>query len=467
MRTCSRSPRPACGAGGQGGGVRYAGGAGVALALALLLSSPHSAHAAAALATIASQAAKAVGTAPALVVTAPLTSDVQAPRGEELSERVAQLIAGAANAAGGATKAHPQSATLGQARVLAGKGGTRLVFVQPAIANGVLRVTLDAYPAASNGWDRVRNPEPPPSAHAFAEAPIDAEVRAFLVSIPLEHASVHRAKHDEGDVLAAACGDLDGDGGMELVLVSRTRVAAGHVNAGHFTPSRTAPWSALAPRAPVPMREPLAGVSFRFDGDRTLLLAGITDRGGVELDRSLTLVGSLHGFPVSSDACGTPSFVDGAFKGDPFVCADPGVSAVIPVAPGLAPLFDAFAAGDVIGRDGVAKSAAMARAPGGKLVARLESLSPGADPATTTLDGVGAQVALGDLDQDGAPEIITSVAEGEDAIDVVSWDGATPPRPRLHLPAPGGVRALCVCPPEQGGTPALVAVVANEVWIVR
>ena len=217
MRTCSRSPRPACGAGGQGGGVRYAGGAGVALALALLLSSPHSAHAAAALATIASQAAKAVGTAPALVVTAPLTSDVQAPRGEELAERVAQLVAGAATPRAALRRRTRRARRSAQARVRGGEGGTRLVFVQPAIANGVLRVTLDVYPAASNGWDRVRNPEPPPSAHAFAEAPIDAEVRAFLASIPLEHASVHRAKHDEGDVLAAACGDLDGDGGMELV----------------------------------------------------------------------------------------------------------------------------------------------------------------------------------------------------------------------------------------------------------
>ncbi len=271
-------------------------------ALLLVLALQRDARGAAALASIAGQAAKAIASgtvggtsSPAtLVVAAPLASDVQAPRGDELAARVAQLVAGAM---GGATHASAQPASLAQARVLAGKGGARLVFAQPAIAKGVLRVTFDAYPAASNGWDRIRNPEPPPSAHAFAEAPIDAEVRAFLASIPLEHASVHRAKHDEGDVLAAACGDLDGDGGMELVLVSRTRVASGHVNGGRFVPVKTAAWRALASRAPVPLREPLGGASIvrqaedeerRGRGDGTRLLVGTTDRGGVALDASLS-----------------------------------------------------------------------------------------------------------------------------------------------------------------------------------
>jgi hypothetical protein len=432
-----------------------------ALVVAALATGSPARAAGGALESIASQGAK-LGTAPALVVSAPLVADVAAPRGEELASRVAQLVAGAM---GGATRAQAGTATLPQARALAGraaKDGMRLVFLQPEIAKGFLRVTLDGYPSVSNGWDRVRNAEPPPSAHAFAEAPIDAEVRVFLASIPLEHASVHRAWHDEGDVLAAACGDLDGDGGMEVVLVSRARVAAGHVNAGRFVPSRTAPWSALAPRAAVPMREPIGGASI-VEADGVRLLVGTTDRGGVALDASLVLVGALRGIPVpaSDDACAAPLPEASAFGGDVTACTAAATPAVRST--GLPPRFDAVALADVIRPDGTARAAQIAREPGGKLQLRFGE-------ASLSLDDVGAQVTLADLDQDGTPEIVASAAGaagGDDAINVTSWDGASDPRPRLRLPAPGGVRALCVCPPEEGSAPALVAVVGGEVWIVR
>jgi hypothetical protein len=431
----------------------------IAIAVAASLLFAVDARANGALESVASQVAKGLAKAPAsaIVVSAPLTSDVPAPRAEELASRLAQLVAGAL---GAATRAHPQTATLAQARAVAAKGSD-LVFVQPAIERGTLRLTIDVYAVVANAWDRVRDPTPPPRGHAFAQAPIDAEVRAFLASIALEHASVHRAKHDEGDVLAAACGDLDGDGGMELALVSRARVAVGRIVNGKFVPRKTAAWSSLAARAPVPMREAIGGASIVTDGDQAKLFVGTTDRGGVALDASLSLVGSLRGIPIaaSEDACAAPNAGGSSFEGDPVACALDASQRAKRFASPTARC-DAMAGFDVVRPDGSVRAAAIAREPGGKLDARFGE-------ATHVLDGVGAQIALGDLDQDGSPEIVASAADGDDAITIWSWDGASDPKERLRLPAPGGVRALCTCPPEEGGAPALVAVVDGEVWIVR
>ncbi len=272
---------------------------------------------------------------------------------------------------------------------------------------------------------------------------------------------MHRAKHDEGEVLAVACGDLDGDGGMELALVSRARVSIGKVVNGKFVPRKSAAWSQLASRAPVPMREPIGGAAVVSDGERARLLVGTTDRGGVALDASLSLVGSLRGVPIaaSEDACATPNAATSAFEGDPVACASDGGGGAVRFASPAARC-DAVAAFDVVRPDGSVRSAAIAREPGGRLDVRFGE-------ATRTIEGVGAQLALADLDQDGVPEIAASAAAGEDAIVVRTWDGESEPRERLRFPAPGGVRALCICPPEERGTPALVAVVGNEVWIVR
>ena len=155
-----------------------------------------------------------------------------------------------------------------------------LVYVRTQIVKGDLRATLDVYPSIANGWDRIRNPLPTPTAHAFASAKVDAEVRAFLPPLLLEQASVERARHDEGDVLAAACGDADGDGENELVLVSAARVAIGRVRAGRFVAERTAAWSAIGPPLPVPTRDPIAEAVVVAGS----VAVGSTTYGGVRLD---------------------------------------------------------------------------------------------------------------------------------------------------------------------------------------
>jgi len=424
---------------------------------ALLLLLPARAFAAGAVEVVAQEAAQGISQTPAasIVVAAPLVSDQPAPRGDDLALRVAALVAGKL---GAGAHAHPQAAQLGTARALAGRASA-LVFVQTEISKGDLRTTIDVYPSMANAWDRIRNPIPAPTGHAFSTAKIDAEVRSFLAPLVLEQATVHKAHHDEGDVIAAGCGDVDGDGGDEIVLVSRARVALGRVRGGRFVAERTAPWSALAPRAPVPVREALAGAVVTAGA----VDVGLTDRASVALTSDFVAHTPLFGVPAwggDGVLCLAPEPSAGAFDGAPFDCAashDPKPKLAVP-----APRFDAFAAATVVDAIGRAHEVVAVREPSGKL--KLKTGEVQAGPEGT----YGAQLAVLDLDQDGMPDVATSVDGTDDAVNVFSWPGTGPElRGRLHLAAPAGVRALAACPPEERGAPVLVAVVGNELWLVR
>jgi hypothetical protein len=442
--------------------------ASAALVLCLLGSlCPSSARAASALEAVTQGATQSLGPLPGasvVVVAAPLVTDDPAPRGEELALRLAALVAGRIGSRAGV---EPQTARLASARALAGRASA-LVYVQTEIAKGDLRTTIDVYPSIANAWDRIRNPATSPFSHGFGSAKIDAEVRGFLAPLLLEQATVDRARHDEGDVLAVACGDVDGDGGNELVLVSRTRVALGRIRAGHFTPERVASWGALAPRLSVPMRDPIGSAVATLGA----VDVGTTDYGGMRLDADLGSGPPLLGLPVwggDGVVCLRSEPSAGAFDGAPVDCAmsrEPRPKMAVP-----APRFDAFGAASVVDPRGNLRSVVAVREPSGKL--RVKA----ADAASVAEGFFGAQLAVGDLDQDGVPEIATTVdtlasagqgGRTDDAIDVVTWylDGSEP-RPRLHIAAPAGVRALAMCPPEEHAEPMLIAVVGNEIWLVR
>lgn len=412
---------------------------------------PSSAEAAGAFATALPTIAKDLGgdaSQGSLVVVAPLVSDVAAPKGEDLALRIASLLAGKI---GGETRAHPQTATLAGARAVAGKAKA-LVFVTVEIQKGQLRITADRYPVLGNSWDRLRLTAPPPSAHAFVQAPLDAEVRTFLAPIVLEQTSLTTAGHAEGEVVAATCGDVDGDGSIELVLVSRARVSIGKIRGAQFVPQTFAPWSALSPLAGAPLREPIGGAWLDRPGR---LYVGTTDRGGVVLDGLLALQERFVGVPFGG-RCALPKPEIGGFYGNLVACA----AAVKPDAGKTPPRFDASAAMHRIKPNGTEDDLVVVRDIGTTKVRRL-----GEDKVL--FDGAGAQLAMGDLDMDGIPEVVTSLDSVDDGVRVVSVgdDGAV--RERRRFSAPPGVRALAVCPPEEKGTPGLVVVTAKEVWLVR
>ncbi len=74
--------------------------------------------------------------------------------------------------------ARARRAALARRRAPAADHDGALVQLGVEIAAGKLRVTADVYPMPRSVWSKIRDPEPGPIAHAFAEAPIDAEVRA-------------------------------------------------------------------------------------------------------------------------------------------------------------------------------------------------------------------------------------------------------------------------------------------------
>lgn len=404
-----------------------------------------------ALANAASHLGPVVG--PAVVVAAPLTSD-QPDGADNLPIHLAALVA---TGLGAGVTAYPRSVELAAARSAVGVAKT-LIFVRTSIALGDVRMTAELYSRAANVWERVRSPLDAVTRHTAAHAKIDSQTRALLTPLSLERLQVQRFRLDEDDVLAAACGDVDGDGRDQLLLVSRSRIALGHLQEGSFAARRTVAWSDLAPRAPVPLREPL-GSAVALEAT---ILVGSTDYGGIALSRDLAKKEQLAGIPVwggRAASCLLAQPSAGAFDGAPIDCAtsrDPKPMLAVP-----APRFDAFAAADIVGPGGDVRTLVAVREPSGRLKMRW------GDEGSGIQGSFGAELTVGDLNQDGFPEVVTTTGTG-DAIDVRTiGDGGAAPQNRIHLPTPDAVRALAVCPPGERGAPALAAVVGHEVWLVR
>ena len=100
-------------------------------------------------------------------------------------------------------------------------------------------------------------------------------------------------------------------------------------------------------------------------------------------------------------------------------------------------LFDAIAAATIAGKGGASVALVAAREPSGKLALRLQ------DRDAHTLVEAGAQVAIGDLDLDGVPELVSTGDAGDDFIAVQSVT-ASDLRMRLRIPAPGNRQRRCM-----------------------
>jgi hypothetical protein len=328
-----------------------------------------------------------------------------------------------------------------------------LVVIQPKVETDMLVASLELFaPSATPSTHAAGQLEP--SVRLSAKRGFDAEVRPFLPPIAIAARELVRLGPAESDVVALACGDLDGTGVPVVASIGRTFVTFGTYRAGKYAVLSRREERELAPVAPAPLREPL-GTAW-ITPARTLDF-GLSDRAHAVRLRGTQAEALAARLPWPGGGC--------ANLAAPFVapravrCSkdEPVVSG-----PALSEPLDALAGASIVSRAGDARLVRAGRLASGAVV-----VTDGG--REIRLDHGGAQLALADLDGDGAPELVTSLDTLDphaDAVVVYSWLGSVL-NERARVPVPAGVRALAVCPAPADRMPSIVLATNDGLWVIR
>jgi len=371
-----------------------------------------------------------------------------------VSERLAQLVAAKLGASAQPSK---QPLTLQQAQQAA-NASRGLIYLSVSLFRDRLDVSADVFIGAGHFWQRIKNPGLKLKAHAFTTSALDPELRALFPAIPLVVSRVDKAQTAERDILALACGDLRGDGSSEIATVGRRRVQVGRLERGRFAPRASLNWSENSAVAPSPLREPIATSAVPEPGR---LWVGLSDRAdGLDLSGSLKVEHKWPALmPWPGAGCTRRSGI--GYEGKARAC--PGSRAVPEVDFGA--VVDAFDSRALTNRSGQVHMLRVARPVGADFARALDSLQP-----EVIVPNVGAQVAIGDLDEDGLPEIVSSspsLDRRADQLLVRTLTDNGQLRERLRVPVPSGIDALAICPGDGRAMAPLALATGDGIWLLR
>jgi len=390
----------------------------------------------------------------ALVVAADATGGERATLPGTVSERLAQLLAARL---GAAAQARTQPLTLSQA-LREASSARGLVYLSVSLYRDRLDVSADVYVGAGRFWQRVKSPGLRLKGHGFASTALDAELRGLFPAIPLVVSRVDKAQTAERDILALACGDVRGDGSSEIAAVGRRRVQVGRLERGHFAARASLNWADNSAIAPSPLREPIAQCALPEPGR---LWVGLSDRAdALDLSGSLQVEHKWHAV-MPWPGAGCTSRAGLGYEGKARACPGSGPMPEIDFGTSV----DAFASRTLSNRSGQVHTLRIARAVGADFVRALDSLHP-----EVIVPNVGAQIAVGDLDEDGLPEIITASASLDrhaDQLLVRTLTDNGQLRERLRVPVPSGIDALAICPGDGRAMAPLALATGDGIWLIR
>ena len=388
----------------------------------------------------------------ALVVAAPSAGDGRLALPAPMSERLAQLVATKLNGV-----AQSQAASLADAQRVAGPA-RGLVYLSATLFRDRLEVSADAYAGAGHFWQRLRDPRLHLLAHAAASSLLDPELRALFPAVPVVVTRIDKGSSSERDVMALICGDVRGDDSSEIVTIGRRKVRVGALEHGRFVARASLNWAEHSAVAASPLREPIAAGSLVAGGR---LWVGLSDRAdALELSGVLQVAHKWHGvMPWPGGGCTRREGLgyDGKWQTCPGASPVPSTDFQTPI--------DAFASRVLVNQSGQAHTVRMARPVGSDAARALDSLH-----AEVSVPNVGAQVALGDLDEDGQPEIVTSSPSLERRLDQLVVRTLTDNgqlRERLRVPVPSGIDAVAICPGDGRTMAPLVLATGDGIWVIR